>query len=328
MFPTSLRTICQSAFFSCKCLRTVALNEGLTVLGTHETQGRSTNFSGVFERSALSRVSLPSTLKVIEHGAFMDCTNLTAVRLPKGLERIEEFAFCSSGIMEIQIPSTLRELDESPFHFCRLHTAWVEEGCSCDIRHYLGRSVHVISTRNGTFGGRPLWELRALRDVVLPDGITSIGNYWFSGSGIESVAVPAGVLQIGIESFYNCSRLKMVAFAKDCRLQTVGEACFSGSALEKINIPSSVRTIGDCAFCRCKALRSVYFCAGCELQCIGQRCFYESGLEQITLPATLREMGQGALCGCLGLRAIWVEDGCSVSVRKYADTSATILPAK
>ena len=119
-----------------------------------------------------------------------------------------------------------------------------------------------------------------------------------------------------------------MAFAKDCRLQTVGEACFSGSALEKINIPSSVRTIGDCAFCHCKALRSVYFCAGCELQCIGQRCFYESGLEQVTLPAALREMGQGALYGCPSLRAIWVEDGCSVSVRKYADTSATILPAK
>ena len=306
----------------------MTLKEGLTVLGTHETQGRSTNFSGVFERSALSRVSLPSTLKVIEHGAFMDCANLVAVRLPKGLERIGELAFCGSGIMEIQIPNTLRELDESSFHCCHLCTAWVEEGCACDIRHYLGSSVHVISTGSGTSGGRPLWELRALRDVALPDNITSVGNYWFSGSDIESVAVPAGVLQIGVESFYNCSRLKRVAFAKGCQLQTIGEACFSGSALEKITIPSSVQTIGDCAFCRCKALRSVCFCTGCKLQCIGQKCFYESGIEQITLPATLREMGQGALCGCLGLKVIWVEDGCSVSVRKYADASATILPAK
>ena len=71
-FPASLRTVAQTAFYKCKSLKTVKLNEGLEVLGTEEHPDGDSNrmWYGVFEESAVESVELPSTLKKIEYRAF------------------------------------------------------------------------------------------------------------------------------------------------------------------------------------------------------------------------------------------------------------------
>lgn len=70
-FPGSLRTVAQGAFAECACLRAAEFCEGLKALGTDECptlDGKQ--MSGVFEKSALESVKLPSTLKRIECKAF------------------------------------------------------------------------------------------------------------------------------------------------------------------------------------------------------------------------------------------------------------------
>lgn len=47
-------------------------------------------------------------------------------------------------------------------------------------------------------------------DVVIPDGVTCIGDYAFSVSSIENVTIPDGVVKISDHAFYNCSALKSV----------------------------------------------------------------------------------------------------------------------
>ena len=71
------------------------LNEGLEVLGTDEYFESSEMYFGVFEESAVERVSLPSSLKRIEYGAFRSCANLAKITLPQGLENIGSGAFFS-----------------------------------------------------------------------------------------------------------------------------------------------------------------------------------------------------------------------------------------
>ena len=67
VFPVSLRTVSQASFCQCKQLKTVRFSEGLEALGTDEPS------PGVFERSALERAELPSTLRSIKPRAFMEC---------------------------------------------------------------------------------------------------------------------------------------------------------------------------------------------------------------------------------------------------------------
>ena len=68
--PASLRKIAQGAFYKCKNLRTVKFNTGLEVLGRDEYHDDDEMWYGAFEKSALERVELPSTLKRIEYCAF------------------------------------------------------------------------------------------------------------------------------------------------------------------------------------------------------------------------------------------------------------------
>ena len=69
-FPASLRTVVQSAFYKCESLKTVKCDEGLEVLGTDEYDDDGNMWCGVFEKSSIESVELPSTLKRMEYSAF------------------------------------------------------------------------------------------------------------------------------------------------------------------------------------------------------------------------------------------------------------------
>ena len=51
-------------------------------------------------------------------------------------------------------------------------------------------------------------------DVVIPEGVTSIGSEAFRGcSGLTSVTIPKSVTSIGKRAFYSCPKLTIYAAA-------------------------------------------------------------------------------------------------------------------
>ncbi len=66
-------------------------------------------------------------------------------------------------------------------------------------------------------------------DVVIPEGITSIGDNAFSGcSSLESITLPEGVTSIGWGAFRDCSSLKSITLPEE--VTSIGESAFSGCA--------------------------------------------------------------------------------------------------
>ena len=52
-----------------------------------------------------------------------------------------------------------------------------------------------------------------MSSIVIPDGVTIIGEYAFSYcSGLTSVTIPDSVTSIGYEAFYGCSGLTAINF--------------------------------------------------------------------------------------------------------------------
>lgn len=68
----------------------------------------------------------------------------------------------------------------------------------------------TLQSRQTRVGAKLLWDLRALKDVVIPEGVEKIGAYWFSDSEIESVEIAASVRELGIGAFYSCKSLKHI----------------------------------------------------------------------------------------------------------------------
>ena len=165
--------------------------------------------------------------------------------------------------------------------------------------------------------------------VVIEDGVTSIGNYAFSGcSGLTSITIPSIVTYIGSGAFRNCSGLTSITIPGS--VTSIGGYAFYGcNGLTSLTIPGSVTSIGGYAFYGCNGLTSVsipnsvasiggYAFYGCNgltsvtipnsVMYIGNNAFSGcSGLTSLTIPNRVTSIGNGAFSGCSGLTSIEVE---------------------
>ena len=113
-------------------------------------------------------------------------------------------------------------------------------------------------------------------DVIIPDGVTEIGENAFNGNTtLKNVVLPAGVTSIGSSAFGKCSKLVSV------------------------EMPDSLKTIERYAFWNSRKLEKVELPSG--LQKIGQNAFRWTGLKEITVPKSVTEIGKECFCGCDGL---------------------------
>ena len=98
-------------------------------------------------------------------------------------------------------------------------------------------------------------------DVVIPNGVTTIGNGIFQfNKSITSVVIPDSVTTIGDNAFDLCESLKTVTFGTNSQLTTIGGSAFSFCPnIESISISDSVTSIGNNAFYYCNSLSTVYY---------------------------------------------------------------------
>ena len=84
--------------------------------------------------------------------------------------------------------------------------------------------------------------------VVIPDGVTRIGDQAFNGATeLTSINIPTGVTSIDNYAFSGATALISITIPSS--VTSIGDSAFYGaSALTSITIPSSVTSIGDSAF--------------------------------------------------------------------------------
>lgn len=173
----------------------------------------------------LSKVEIPATYKgraVTEIGAF------------------------SCSIKELTIPSSITKFSGDP------PIGFLE--CSVDIIHI----TDLASWCAISFDSRPDADIYLngdlLTELVIPEGITSIPAWAFSGcTSLTSVIIPGSVESIGSHAFSGCSNITSVTIENG--VETIGKGAFyECTNLTSVTIPDSVETIGFCAFEYCHGL--------------------------------------------------------------------------
>ena len=91
-------------------------------------------------------------------------------------------------------------------------------------------------------------------DVVIPDGVTEIGDEAFMDcENLVFVRIPDGVTRIGGSAFKRCGQLGRVRVPDS--LKSIGDRAFLGcGSLTGFTIPAGVKKIGEYAFSNCKKL--------------------------------------------------------------------------
>ncbi len=132
--------------------------------------------------------------------------------------------------------------------------------------------------------------------VIIPEDVTSIGNYAFKNSSLMRVTIPEGVASIGEGAFCYCNNLTRVTIPEGVTSIGYGAFCYCGSLMD-VSISKSVTSIGISAFRGCNNLKSVTIPEGVTR--IGDNAF--SGcrsLTSVTIPDSVTNLGYRAFSEC------------------------------
>ena len=141
-----------------------------------------------------------------------------------------------------------------------------------------------------------------LTSVVIPNSVTTIGNWAFSDCGLTGeLVIPNSVTTIGDGAFSRCTGLTGELVVPNS-VTTIGYSAFSRcTGLTSIEIPNSVRTIGMMAFSDCTGLTGELVIPN-SITTISESAFTNcEGLTSVVIPNSITTIGIEAFSHCTGL---------------------------
>jgi len=156
----------------------------------------------------------------------------------------------------------------------------------------LGEAVHTLADGYGQGGGDEMAKGLidgSLTNVVIPNGVTSIRDYAFYRSKVESVVVPNSVTNYGTNIFESCSKLTSVTIPENVT-KIPGRFCSLCTSLTSINIPDGVINIYDYAFYNCTSLTSINIPN--SVTTIGESAFRLcTAIDTLVVPSSVTNIG-------------------------------------
>ena len=239
---------------------------------------------GVLKRCfAFGDVIIPDEVTVIGENAFKGCVGVKSVRIPPSVTVIRNNAFDLLYGVDIYYYGDV--------------AMW----CAMRINHKIGAFAVF---KNLYIRGKRVDR----SELVIPEGVTSIGPYAFYGCTPYSVTLPASLERIGRNAF-SFAEPQVIRYGGDLSawcgiegLETLTREehrlVIQGNEIKgDLSIPYGVPMISAGAFGGCKDLTSVTLPEG--VTAIGDRAFYHcSSLAALRLPGTLASIGDEAFARC------------------------------
>ena len=148
--------------------------------------------------------------------AFLGCTGLTAVTIGSGVTSIGGYAFDGcTGLTAVTIGSSVTSIGDGAFYgstnlkkvivknianWCKIHFKIREDDVNNPIYY-----AHCLYSDDDT----------EITDLVIPEGVTSIGAYaFYNCESLKSVTVPKSLTSIGTSDFMYCSNISSFRIPK------------------------------------------------------------------------------------------------------------------
>ena len=183
-------------------------NEGrLTIAGTGQIRDYSTYDPAPWKGTAVKELVISEGVTAVGAYAFTDCTEIASVQLPSTLTTLCDWCFAGCiSLTSIELPHALMSVIGGAFANClRLRSFSMAGGDNYDF-----------AVRDGvlmTASGKGIVAYPAARPGIrydVPDGVTGIARYAFSGSGLMIVSLPTSLYSISDYAFSNCTRLMYI----------------------------------------------------------------------------------------------------------------------
>lgn len=227
--------------------------------------------------------AFPKTITIVGKSAF-EHSDVVSVRLNEGLKILEEECFSYSKIKRFALPSSVEFVGDYAFQKCE------------NLEYADFRAARGLKTIEQCC----FLTCKALKQILLNDGLETIGNCCFKESGPEDMAIPGSVTHVD-QSAFAYSSLAQVRFLGTSKKEPHCEHS-SGNGEDNCSEETHQLVIGERAFSNCKNLRQVAFEPGSKVTEIQLNSFFLSGLEAFAAPPSLRKIGALAFSECHNLK--------------------------
>ena len=273
--------------------------------------------------SSITDITLPSSLTSINSRAFRYCSGLTGeLVIPEGVTSIGDYAFysCSRLTRELVIPEGVTSIGSNAFYGCSgltsitlpssLRSIGMDAFAGCggiETLEYKGTidqwlSIDFGSTCITSTSHTFIVNGEELTNLVVPEGVTSIGYSAFSGcSGLTSITLPSSLTSILSGAFSGCRGLTSITLPSNLTSIEYGAFQYCSGLTGELVIPEGVTSIGYSAF------------SGC------------SGLTSITLPSSLTSIGGYAFENCTGITSVTINEYVFRNVTSTSSSCGYIL---
>ena len=337
------------AFKDCASLKTVVLNSSMQEISDY-----------AFAESGMISMILPEAVQVLGQGAFMGCEAMTAIQFPAGLHTVKaealrgckkllmadlesttlsavgEYAFADCAAMtEIRLPATVTVIPEGMAQNCTKLT-------ETTLSQMALTEIGALAFENCSFAGTA---------VIIPDGLTVIGDKAFYNCDMSAITLPGTMESIGRNAFAACSSLKEAEIpfvgksAADVRkgythvfgtsrvsnltvtdMTVVESNTFKGAEdfLSTVTLNEGVTEIRNNAFKNFNLLGEVILPE--SLTVMGASAFENcTHLPAVTIPSALSEIPAKAFKNCTALKALTLTEGSLSVIGKNAFNGCTSL---